>query len=193
MKDLIERLNKFAETTTGKIVLIVLFIVLIGIIFFSIKGILFPSAPVAENQQPAQSQQANQAPQQSANQINTTTESASNQPALTSEFSLETGFEVFSGDILRDPFTPLPQEESNQTTQTTSTAETQAEKPITLLGVTYEEGVIKAVIGYEGNVVTAAPGDTVGNYMIVSVSENSARLLYGDQPIYLEVGQSFNP
>lgn len=192
MKDLIDRLNKFAETTTGKIVVVIVFLLLVGIIFFSVKGLLYPQTPATNsNEAQAPSQQAEQ-----TKEATETTQQAYQEKDLSavSQFSLETGFEVFSGDILRDPFKPLEsfnRSESTQTTATTSTA-TQ-EKPITLLGVTYEDGQLKAVLGYEGNVVNAGPGDTVGSYMVVSVSKDSVRLLYGDQPIFLEIGQAYAP
>jgi hypothetical protein len=191
MKDLIDRLNKFAETSTGKAVLIAVLILLIGIIFFSIRGLLFPTAPATDGTQ-------SQVPSDQVGQPAETPETTQ-QPTKEvkvseiTQFSLETGFEVFAGDILRDPFKPLITAASTEPTQTTSTAELIEEKPVTLVGVTYEEGVLKAVLGFDGNVVNAGPGDTVGNYMVVSVNQNSARLLYGDQPIFLEVGQSYTP
>lgn len=91
---------------------------------------------------------------------------------------------------MRDPFSPLQVE----TTQVaTAQPEVKTEKPLALLGITYDASELKAIVSYEGNVQTIAPGDTVGSYLLVSVSENSARFLYGDMPSILKSDRCSSP
>lgn len=187
MKELLDRLNKFGETTAGKAVLIGITILMLAVAFFAVRGVLVPQAPEEPAVQPPG--QVNQAAPtekpEAADQ-----ESEAQKPATMPVYTVESGFEVFSKDILRDPFSPLQVE----TTQVaTAQPEVKTEKPLALLGITYDASELKAIVSYEGNVQTIAPGDTVGSYLLVSVSENSARFLYGDMPLYLEVGQVFQP
>lgn len=188
MNSLLEKINKFGETTVGKVVIIGITLIVVGVVFFQLKNMLFPST--------AQTQQENQNVQVTQNnnqQTTATTQTGGNSVSTSTaqeNYYFESGFEVFSSDILRDPFTPFP-EEKEETTTTTQTAQTL--KPITLLGTTYAEGELQAIVSYDGTVQNLSPGQTIGPFLLVSVSEKSARFLYGDLPVELEVGQTYKP
>lgn len=187
MKELLDRLNKFGETTLGKVVIIGLTLVMLGIVVFVMKNTLFPSpeTPSANNTKPVQTQQPT--PAESTPEATSGIRFKAETPSF---YPLESGFEVFSREILKDPFMPL-QEETTQTTQVATT--TESVKSLTLIGITSEEGQLKAIVSYDNAVSNLAPGETVGNYLLISVSETSARFLYGDMPVNLEVGQTFVP
>lgn len=190
MKEFIEALNKFAETAAGKFVIIGLTLIVAGAAFF-ITYRTFISTPTAT--QPASSTQKNT--EVAAVNSAPTTAAASQEASLAAEqaeraFSLETGLEIFSKDILRDPFTPMLLE----TTPTTIAAEKEEDlKQLIFLGTTYDEEKVKAVVSYEGAVSSISPGDAVGPYLLISVDETSARFLYGDMPFTLQVGESYKP
>ncbi|MCX7832318.1 MAG: hypothetical protein N2440_05425 [Actinobacteria bacterium] len=188
MKELLDRLNKFGETTVGKVVIIGLTLVMLALVLFLVRGMLFPASETQQNQTQEQGQiQENQS---IATNQPTTTEEVASEFESKDFYSIESGFEIFSKDILRDPFAPLslPTTETTTPTQTTETA-----KSIALLGTTYEDGVLKAVVSYDNNVNNLAPGETAGPYLLVSVTENSARFLYGDMPLNLEIGEIYKP
>lgn len=188
MKEIIDRLNKFGETTVGKIVIIFLTLIMLSLVVFLFRGMLFTTPAVQQEQTQEQSQI------QVKQQVKTTQPAKveENVPELAGEefYSIESGFEVFSKDILRDPFAPLsvPTTETKKPEQTTETA-----KSIALLGTTYEEGILKAVVSYDNKITNLSPGEAAGPYLLITVTENSANFLYGDMPLNLEVGESYKP
>ncbi len=195
MKELMDKLNKFAATTQGKVITILVFVVVIGAVFFSIKGILFPPAPTSQmNNDSGQTPAAEnvQATPEIATQ--TSENELTSELASVSSYSIvESGFEVFSSEILRDPFAPFPQPVTETTVSTQTTATVEQEGSISLIGIDYDEGRFVASLAYKNELHSLKEGDTVGPYMVISIGENQVRLLYGDIPVYLSVGQTYRP
>lgn len=185
MRELIDRLNKFAETKTGKIVLagtLVLTIAFIGLILMnmlnqpsSVAKRVAAVEPVTETRE------------------DSTTEAVNNQE-LQESASFESGFEVFSTEILRNPFEAIETTPTTDSTQVVNVedASTQA-KPLSVAGIKYIDASLKVDVIYDGTLKTMAIGDTVGPYLLIQVNENSAKFLFGDSPVTLMVGQTYNP
>mgnify|MGYP000116421821 CR=1 FL=1 len=191
MKGMMEALNKFAETTVGKAIVIGSTLLIAAVAFFVTYRTFFatPTGTMPAQQTEAETEGTTEI-------TSSTTASSSQEESRVSKpsqnnFFLETGFEVFSKEVLRDPFTPMVIE----TTPTTATAVEKKEDIMQLvfLGTTYDEGRVMAVVSYEGAVSSISPGETVGPYLLISVDETTARFLYGDMPFTLQVGQSFKP
>jgi hypothetical protein len=187
MKDILEALNKFAESATGKIVLVAATVVIALIALFLVYKTFFAMPATDMTKQPVQNET------QASNISTTAPQNETTEATLTMDtyYSLETGFEVFSKDVLRDPFIPINLE-TTPTTQTTSTV-VQTVKPLVFLGSVYDDGILKAAVSYDGSVYNLAPGETIGPYLVVAIEETSARFLYGDMPFTLQVGQSYSP
>lgn len=180
MGDLMQRLNAFAETTVGKVVLGVVAVAVLGVALFMVYRVVSPpvsqpAAPTAQPQQPPVEQAAG-----------TTTTAETTQETL-----ISTGFETFSSDILRDPFEPLESEEPTAAATTETTVATP--QPLGMLGVHYQDGELVAEVTYENQARSMKVGETVGPYLLVKVDADRATFLYNDVPVTLQVGETYSP
>jgi len=98
----------------------------------------------------------------------------------------------------RNIFEPLlkPIEEVTTTPSSTTTATPDTDTPDTanvlyLDGVVTEEGIMKAVLRYNGATYTLGPGESIPNtpWAVLRVSSTSVTMLYGDIQVTLAVGQ----
>jgi len=108
--------------------------------------------------------------------------------------------EVFTFRDIFDPLLkPLPEPTmstdgtttSPTTPSTTDTATPYAQGVLYLDGVETVDGVMKAVLRYNGQTYTLAPGEGIPGtpWEVFSVSSGSVTMLYGDNRITLVVGQ----
>lgn len=187
MKNLMDSLNRFGETTTGKVVIVALtLVVLLAAVFIVYRFVLSPSGPEGEPQVITQ-QQTPSEPQAASDESTSPAKAVEKEIAKTDAF--DRGFEIFSSDILRDPFA----EKQAEVTET-SEVQQEEENALSLAGVEFEEGTgFIADVIYNNQLVQLEPGQSVGSYMLVSIGEDQARFLYGDVPFTLKVGQTYYP
>lgn len=181
MPQLMETLKKFSEGKTGKAVIIILLILSLVAVVFIVKAFITPSV----TQPPKVTIENNQR----VTTPTVSTETTSPSDSYQSEASIESGFEVFSTEILKDPFEPLAG--TTETTQATQTVEKE-KYTLTLVGIGYEEGVFKADVVYNNEPGTVAVGESIGPYLLVEVGSKSAKFLYGDMPVTLHIGETYN-
>lgn len=184
MKEFVETIKNFSQSRTGKIAIIALLAILLVVVALVIKSFMVPSV----TQTPKIIVESTETSRQAT--VSTEGVTANQSVNSKSEASIESGFEVFSTEILKDPFEDL--EQPVETTQTTQTVETEKQTLI-LAGVSYGDGVFKADVIYNRQAGTVAIGETVGPYLLVEVGSDTAKFLYGDAPITLKIGETYNP
>lgn len=186
MKNIMENLNRFGETTVGKVVIVALtLVVLLAAVFIVYRFALSPAGPSSEPKVITQEQPSTE---KTSAETTSPGETVQVEEAKTNAF--DRGFEIFSSEILRDPFA----DKQAEVTETTTAAQEEEKEAISLAGVEFAEGTgyIADVI-YNNQLVQLEPGQSVGSYMLVSVGEDYARFLYGDVSFTLDVGQTYYP
>lgn len=180
------------STTGGKIVAVVVGLGVLGIIAgiaVAIVLFVFGSQAVDELE--------NQIGQSTAQ----TSETGSAGSGSTSVQAEAPAAEVANSEVFtfRDIFDPLIKPLPEQTTSTstsTSTTTTDTVTPTTantlyLDGVVTQDGVLMAVLRYNGSTYTLAPGGAIPNspWEVLRVSSTTVTMLYGDVQVTLSVGQ----
>ncbi len=181
------------STTTGKIVAILVGLGVLGIIAgiaVAIVLFVFGSQAVQELED-----------QMGETTITETTESDSDGVTAQAEAPAEevANSEVFTfRDIFVPLIKPLPEETTTTTTGTTTTSTTDndtvtptANNTLYLDGVVTQNGVMMAVLRYNGTSYTLGPGGAIPNspWQVLRVSSSSVTMLYGDVQVTLSVGQ----
>ncbi len=183
----------FLSTTAGKIVAIVVGLGVLGIIAgIAVAIVLFVFGSQAVDNLEDQLGEAT---------ITESTESDSDGVAAQAEAPATevANSEVFTfRDIFVPLLKPLPDETTTTTTgtTTTSTSETDTVTPtanntLYLDGVVTQNGVMMAVLRYNGASYTLGPGGAIPNspWQVLRVSSSSVTMLYGDVQVTLSVGQ----
>lgn len=107
--------------------------------------------------------------------------------------------EVFTFRNIFEPLIkPLP-EPTGSSTSTTTPSATDTETPyaqgvLYLDGIVTDEGVMKAVLRYNGETYTLGPGEGIAGtpWEVFSVSSTGVTMLYGDVRVTLAVGQGIS-
>lgn len=102
--------------------------------------------------------------------------------------------EVFTFRDIFDPLLkpiPEPSAPSTTTPSATDTETPYAQGVLYLDGVVTEDGVLKAVLRYNGQTYTLGPGEGIPGtpWEVLRVSSTSVTMLYGDVQVTLAVGQ----
>lgn len=189
MAQLVERLNKYGKTTLGKAVAIGITLVVILVCILIIRNTLFSGTAVTTEPQ-VSVEKTEKVAQTAESAASVTEEKAIDETETVSDSSFSEGFEVFSSEILKDPFQSL----DAGSKEATETGQAEKEKePISLSGITYEDGTMKAEVIYSESIQALEVGQSTGPYMLVSIEDNSAKFLYGDTPFTISVGQTYYP
>jgi Tfp pilus assembly protein PilP len=95
--------------------------------------------------------------------------------------------------VARDPFRPMIEPTKTVEPSTTAT-ETVPKDTIVLHQIVSSNGEYKAVLSWNETTYTAGEGETLGKtpWKVISVSEDSCVLLYGDVRVTLTVGEGMS-
>lgn len=190
---LTDRLTEFVSSPNGKAITVGIIIILALIAFYMIYAFSAPTTP--ETSLPQRISDAK------------TDKTKSN---LTDEEKAEMErFEVYQG---KDPFEPLIDMQAETTTDTVvdgegtvvdgvtdGTGETVTPSPVTepvaqqisLLDIFYEQDILYANIQVNETTYKVKEGDLFAdNYKVISLAPSSATILYGDDSLVLNLGES---
>jgi len=179
------------STTGGKIVAVVVGLGVLGIIAgIAVAIVLFVFGSQAVDQLESQIEQS----------TTETSEGGSGSDSVAAQAEAPAA-EVANSEVFtfRDIFDPLlkPLPDATTTTSTsTSTTTTDTVTPTTantlyLDGVVTQDGVLMAVLRYNGSTYTLGPGGVIPNspWEVLRVSSTAVTMLYGDVQVTLSVGQ----
>jgi hypothetical protein len=90
----------------------------------------------------------------------------------------------------RDPFEPVI-EPTKTVEPSAATSESVALDTLTLQGIVEQDGVLKAVLTFNGTTYTAAANERLGDtpWQVLSVGKQSATMLFGDVQVTLSMGE----
>lgn len=180
------------STTTGKIVAVVVGLGVLGIIAgIAVAIVLYVFGSQAVDQLEEQIQQST-----TGTTSGETADSGSVAAQAEAPAPEVANSEVFTfRDIFVPLIKPLPDEtttpSTGTTTTTTDTVTPTANNTLYLDGVVTQDGVLMAVLRYNGSSYTLGPGAGIPNspWEVLRVSSTTVTMLYGDVQVTLSVGQ----
>lgn len=175
------------STSTGKVVAIVVGLGVLGIVAgIAVAIVLYVFGSQAVDDLEGQIDQV-------------TSDSTGTSEESTAAVAAEPAEEIPNSEVFtfRDIFVPLIKPVAATTTTTTgSTSGTDTVTPsssntLYLQGVVTQDGVMMAVLTYNGQTYTLAPGGVIPGtpWQVLSVTPTSVTMLYGDVQVTLAVGQ----